>query len=91
MGNTHSIGPRKVSPCKSAEGISGKQFSNITEFLPPYSPELNPIERVWKTVKSKGTHHRYFLTMGDLIWAVTEQFAVYAKPNSAPRRLCGFT
>ena len=29
----------------------------ILEFLPPYSPELNTIERVWKVIRSKGTHN----------------------------------
>jgi hypothetical protein len=27
------------------------------EFMPPYSPELNPIERVWKLARRKGTHN----------------------------------
>ena len=63
----------------------------ILEFLPPYSPGLNPIERVWKIVKSKSTHNRHFPSIGDLTWAVTEQFAVYAKPNSALRKFCAIT
>ncbi|MFG1520144.1 MAG: transposase [Thermoplasmataceae archaeon] len=63
----------------------------ILEFLPPYSPELNSIERVWKIVKSKATLNRYFQSMGDLILALTEQFAVYANPNSTLRKLCAIT
>ena len=63
----------------------------ILEFLPPYSPGLNPIERVWKIVKSKSTHNRHFPSIGDLTWAVTEQFAVYAKPNSALRKFYAIT
>ena len=30
------------------------------EFLPPYSPELNPIERVWKLTRRLAIHNRYF-------------------------------
>jgi len=29
-------------------------------FLPPYSPELNPIERVWKLTRRLATHNRHF-------------------------------
>ncbi len=30
------------------------------DFLPPYSPDLNPIERVWKLVRRLRLHNRYF-------------------------------
>ncbi|MGH9630363.1 MAG: transposase [Bryobacteraceae bacterium] len=30
------------------------------DFLPPYSPELNPIERVWKLTRRLCLHNRYF-------------------------------
>lgn len=36
-------------------------------FLPPYSPDLNPIERVWKLPRRQCIHHRYFAHLGDLI------------------------
>lgn len=29
--------------------------------LPPYSPEFNPMERVWHHIRLSGTHNRYFL------------------------------
>src|SRR5258708_3818641 len=30
------------------------------DFLPPYSPDLNPIERVWKLTRRLCPHNRYF-------------------------------
>ena len=30
------------------------------DFLPPYSPDLNPIERVWKLTRRLCVHNRYF-------------------------------
>src|SRR3989440_12663434 len=30
------------------------------EYLPPYSPERNPIERVWKLTRRQCIHNRYF-------------------------------
>ncbi|MGC8907055.1 MAG: IS630 family transposase [Desulfomonilaceae bacterium] len=35
-------------------------------FLPPYSPELNPVELVWKETKKKTTHNRYFPSLAAL-------------------------
>jgi transposase len=29
-------------------------------FLPPYRPQLAPIERVWKPARRLATHNRYF-------------------------------
>ena len=63
----------------------------ILEFPSPYSPGPNPIERVWKIVKQRGTHNRHFTSIGYLMWAVTEQFAVYVKPNKALRKFCAIT
>jgi len=42
----------------------------ILEFLPPYSPQLNPIERVWKETRKKATHNKYFSTLSDLASAI---------------------
>lgn len=32
-------------------------------YLPPYSPDLNPIERVWWYMRKKVTHNRYVQTL----------------------------
>jgi transposase len=34
--------------------------------LPSYSPHLNPIERLWKALRRRATHNRYFDTLADL-------------------------
>ena len=60
-------------------------------FLPPYSPELNPIERVWKLTRRLATHNRHFPTLNDIVEAVSERFAIWAKPNSSLARLCAIT
>jgi transposase len=58
------------------------------DFLPPYSPDLNNIERVWKLVRRLCTHNRYFPKLDRLIHAVFEQFAIWSRPNQDLRRLC---
>lgn len=58
-------------------------------FLPPYSPQLAPIERVWKLTRRLATHNRYFASLSELLAAVEGCFDRWRKPNSVLRRLCG--
>lgn len=58
------------------------------DFLPPYSPELNPIERVWKLLRRKATHNKYFPNLEDLVEAVEQQICAYQHPNEILRSLC---
>ena len=60
-------------------------------FLPPYSPELNPIERVWKLTKKHAIHNRYFQLLGDMKSALLGEFNKYFKPNDELKRLCVIT
>lgn len=58
-------------------------------FLPPYCPQLAPIERVWKLARRLATHNRYFATLEELLIAVEACFDRWQKPNAVLRRLCG--
>jgi transposase len=57
-------------------------------FLPPYSPQLSPIERVWKLLRRLALHNRYFATLDAVIGAVAAFFRPWRKPNEVLRRLC---
>lgn len=57
-------------------------------YLPPYSPQLNTIERLWKLARRLATHNRYFATLEALIQAVSTQFRRWRRPNTVLRRLC---
>jgi len=57
-------------------------------FFPPYSPELNPIERVWRTTRRKVTHNRYFPSIGSLEEALFNQFTQWEHTNGALKVLC---
>lgn len=50
--------------------------------LPPYAPELNPVEHVWDELREKFFHNRVF----DSLDALEEQleFALRAFENNAP-------
>lgn len=41
----------------------------ILHFLPPYSPELNPIERLWLWMKNNYLSNRIFKGMEDILQA----------------------
>ena len=58
-------------------------------FLPPYSPQLAPVERVWKLARRMATHNRFFATLGELLAAVEQCFDRWRQSNSVLRRLCG--
>jgi transposase len=57
-------------------------------FLPPYSPDLNPIERVWRITRRKATHNRYFGSVSELRSALVTQFQHWQSPNSFLKVLC---
>ena len=61
------------------------------KFLPPYSPELNPIERVWKLTRRLRLHNRYFGFLETVMDAVEEQFNEWLNPGETLRRLCAIT
>ena len=58
------------------------------DYLPPNSPELNPIERVWKRTRRHCVHNVYFPTLHHLVERVEEQFLVWSEPNDKLARLC---
>ena len=50
--------------------------------LPAYSPELNPIERLWKNIKKDSTHLKYFATFHHLVTEVSTSLTTFAgSPN----------
>ena len=50
--------------------------------LPPYSPELNIVELVWRETKKNASHNRYFPTRKGLTRAVVSRFRFYQKTPS---------
>jgi transposase len=58
------------------------------DYLPPYSPDLNNIERVWKLTRKLCTHNRYFAMLEDIAETVSHQFDMWSQPNDVLRRLC---
>lgn len=57
-------------------------------FLPPYSPDLNPVERVWKHLRYRVTHNIYFEDIDELERQVSRYLKEHAGPNESLKRLC---
>jgi len=58
------------------------------DFLPPYSPDLNPIERLWKLTRKLCLHNRYFPTLEDVVQSVEPKFSEWTSGNEGVRKLC---
>lgn len=54
--------------------------------LPSYSPDFNPIEKLWKQTKKDATHLKYFPSFDDLRHAVINAFHKYL--NDAMQIIC---
>ena len=63
----------------------------VLDSLPPYSPDLNPSERVWKLTRRQCLHNRYFPLRSEATDCVEAQFAQWASGNVSLRRLCAIT
>ena len=63
--------------------------SNITLLaLPPYSPELNPVERVWHYLRSHWLANSVFPSLADIIDACETAWNRFAADHALIRSLC---
>lgn len=46
----------------------------VIEYLPPYSPELNPVERLWWWLRKEVTHNIVFQTLEAIMDALEKEF-----------------
>ena len=62
---------------------------NITLLpLPPYSPELNPQENFWQTIKSRSLSNRVFKSLEDIMDACQEAWLEFVNVKGNVRKLC---
>ncbi len=60
-----------------SQGVFLESKLNFIElwFLPPYSPELNPVERLWKRMKQVMLHNRIYDSLFHLEEAIIQFFS----------------
>ena len=59
-------------------------------FLPPYSPELNPIERLWLHLRDNRLSHRVFQTTEGIIDSCCEAWNWLIAETGRIRSLCSY-
>jgi transposase len=70
---------KDVTAFKETLKAAGRLFAYK---LPPYSPDFNPIEKLWRNSKKQATHCKYFPTFEDLRMAVVKAFKTYLEDAS---------
>ncbi len=57
-------------------------------YLPPYSPDLNPIEKFWKFVRQQITHNTYYPKFDDFQTTIVDFLSSFKHPQGVIRNLC---
>lgn len=69
-----------------------EEVSDILElfFLPPYSPDLNAIEMLWKKTRRNVTHNRFFESLDQLRYDLTLYWKNFSNQNTELQKLTAF-
>lgn len=68
-----------------------KEYSNIDFiFQPAYSPELNPIERLWKWLKKEMLHNRIYESLEQLIDQLSKEYQKLSKEKFKSICACNY-
>jgi transposase len=82
-------GARYHTSNATREFLEQHQDHLIVYQLPSYSPDFNPIEYLWKKVKTKATHNRYFEEFAKLTKSVEDALKVLVTQADEILRLMG--
>jgi transposase len=74
---------------QAAKAFFAQHAARLTVFqLPSYSPDYNPIEKLWKKVKNQETHLQYFPTFAALTEKVEQALLKFANAPQEILALC---
>ena len=64
-------------------------FNNVTLIkLPPYSPELNPIEQIWSWIRQHCLSNRTFNGYDDIVEQVSKAWNTFISTPSRVKQMC---
>lgn len=72
----HQILDRRPYNISTATKKAAKKYGIVLHYLPPYSPNLNPIERLWKVMNEFARNNRIFKTAGEFKNAIHDFFLI---------------
>ena len=68
---------------------TASEFDNITLIpLPPYSPELNPIEQVWSWLRQRCLSNRVFDGYEQIVDCLTEAWNTFRQDTELVKSMC---
>jgi transposase len=70
------------------QGYLAQQEIIVLQFLPPYSPDLNPMEWEWHELRREATHTRRFQSREECWQTIENHFETRKGKNKHP--LCQF-
>lgn len=80
----------KYHTSKATRAFFETHQDRLTVFqLPSYSPDYNPIEFLWKKMKQRATHNRYFSAFEALASSVEKALAYFARQVEEIKSLMG--
>ena len=53
-------------------------------FIPPYTPEMNPIEQIWKEIRLRGFRNQVFPSLIELLIGSAKRYAISPQKLSNP-------
>ena len=77
------------APCHSEGALKIPENVQI-EFIPPYSPELNPAENMWDEIKEKFFHNKFFNSINDLMDHMVIAIQKYESSPDIVKRITGW-
>jgi transposase len=80
--------PRKAGNIKNSIASYSDKIELL--YLPAHSIDLNPIEMVWKDIRSVKTHNRYFSCWVELDRKIVDYLKKYSTQNDKLASLCLF-
>jgi transposase len=88
--NVHVLMVMDGAGWHSATGLEIPENVSIL-LLPPYSPELNPVELIWRHLRQRKLSNRLYPTVDDLEAAVDEAWLWMSNQKNELASMCFFS
>lgn len=80
----------KYHTSKATQAFFQTHHTRLTRVqLPSYSPDFNPIEHLWKSVREDATHNKYFPEFEDVIGSVEDTLRLLVRRPKQVRQALG--